>query len=261
MAKRPPVRNPRKSLAVRPKIERAYVVSGEHLGDVLQGKPVPSSLVAMLGGEPAPDLLPGWQKALEGFALSEHDLAWVHRVAQQFCWERASLVHGTTHAEVGSLLKRIRRASGDLVAALDQGEMAETWRRLEKVDIGGGKPSSFRWEDVHPVLLSLAARARQAVEELKAEKQTRPPLDPSHSWRFFVTELAAVFERRGEPVTASKPSEKSRSTPFTQFAWAVMQAVPKQYRQHDASRDAMADAISNVLADLRTAQAQRPGAT
>ncbi|UZF92686.1 hypothetical protein [Bosea sp. NBC_00550] len=259
MAKRQPVRNPRKSLAVRPKIERAYVVPGEHLGDVLQGKPVPARGAVLLGGEIAPDLLPGWQKALEGFALSGHDLALVHRVAQQFCWERASLIHGTTHDEVGSLLKRIRRASRDLVAALDQGDMAETWRRLEKVDVGNS--TSFRREDVHPVLLSLAARARQAVDQLDAEEKTRSPLDTSYSWRFFVTELAAVFEGQGLPVTASKKSEKSRTTPFTQFAWAVMQAVPEPYRQHHGSHDTMADAISEVLAARRRGAGAKPEPT
>jgi hypothetical protein len=101
------------------------------------------------------------------------------------------------------------------------------------------------------MLSSLSARAHQAILKLNAEQKTRPRLDTSDCWRFFVTYLADLFEQQGQPVTATKPSGRSRHSQFTRFAWAVMQAVPKDYREHSASCDAMAHAISKVLGERK----------
>jgi hypothetical protein len=145
VGKRLPSRNPRKSLAHRSRVERAQLISREYLFDLLEGKPVPARSVAMLAGEIAPSLLLGWEARVAKacpFDLSHHDLALVQRTAEQYCWDRASLIKGITWNELRSPLKRIARAARDICAALDEGPMAETWRRIEEASVG--------WRDTRP---------------------------------------------------------------------------------------------------------------
>jgi hypothetical protein len=82
-----------------------------------------------------------------------------------------------------------------------------------------------------------------------------------HCWNLFVYRLILFACEQGLPVSASKGlnvSKTGKPSPFVAFVSELQKCFPEDYPRHNASLQALATAISNVLADVRRRETNLP---
>jgi hypothetical protein len=206
-----------------------------------------------INGQPIPPLTNRWFDKVEAAcpaSMTENSRQQLRGAVDRYLSQRFAIATSTSHRDQTSKLAKIERTAKALLAATevhDHGDVL-AWQVLEAT-----APPILKRDAVYPLISLLVNRAHIASAASKARSQkTQSTFRPNRVWENFVKGLVAAFEANNWEVKISKSKgnlegvETAHPSTFVNFAWAVLDAIPKELREHSSSRWTLADALHSV---------------
>lgn len=185
--------------------------------------------------------------------LARRDYIWTHSVKRQ----------AIEYQSFAARLKLIAQGADDILRGLCGTKPSKNGRTISYPldtttvlvmhELMVGESTTQSPLELLPILHHLKKSAAAAIQRTQHwSKQSTW----SYDWHGFINLLASAFENHSIKPTASKTSRARNPelSPFVKFVWSIMQTIPKEFREHVQSPNAMAHAVASSLAFRRRAE-------
>jgi len=214
----------------------------------------PGLITWLVNGVAFPSLCEGWEKAIVKVfdTLTDNELNFLRAVIIHYVVGRLIVTNPITWDDLISGLESTAQALESLIDGANEPAAVAIWQRI----LNELPPDRRKELDtVAGTFLGLSQAATAALQRARDEHAAGPDRAYDRPWIDLITALAGFCKSKtGTPPTAAKGlNEKNpKASPFVEFVSAVMWgAVPRDLREHVASRAAIAKAVSQVLSVMR----------
>ena len=198
-----------------------------------------------------------WLASVQAFApekLSNEQEQNLALVVHTYYFKRLAIVSSIREQALRARLERIKSSALNLMEAIEidspdlssnqpNGRIAIlAWEALEAVE-----PDTLVRDEFYPGLTLLINRAHRALQDDNIAQSVRTAPDPEKAWVSFVSSIIDIFRSAGGNVTITKRGGSTRKpSNFSQFAWAIVQALPEKTREHSSDEWALSEALSSA---------------
>ena len=213
-----------------------------------------------VNGQPVPPLTDGWLEKVEAVCpakMTETSKQKLRGTVENYLFQRFALATSTSRRNLKSKLAEMEKAATALLHAVeiyDHGD-ALAWQVLESIK---SPPPVLKRDDVYPIISLLVNRAHIAsIDAMAQSKETQSTFKPKKVWEDFAKGLVMAFEQSNWQVKITKSNGNLEGAGtvhpsiFVNFAWAVMDSIPKALREHCSSRWTLANALQAVRAKTK----------